>query len=73
MGPLVDQTTSETWDIFVKVGQAAQSSININNHMEKVGQSADEITQLSSAIRESANHTEMVAKDLKKLMADFQL
>ena len=73
MAPLVDETTSGTWDIFISVGEAAQSSINIANQMVTIDSAADNITALSSGVREHADELTVVSLLLKNMLADFRV
>ncbi|MBF0110612.1 MAG: hypothetical protein HQL76_15695 [Magnetococcales bacterium] len=72
MAPLIQKTTSGTWDIFISVGETAQSSINIANQMAEVDRTVHDIADLTVHVSRQSRELSEMARELDVMFSRFK-
>ncbi|MEO5339998.1 MAG: methyl-accepting chemotaxis protein [Magnetococcus sp. MYC-9] len=72
MAPLIDQTTGNTWEIFVNVEETARASTDITSEIATVEQTIAEMESLGGQTKDRADRLAGMAAEMKEKMAIFQ-
>ncbi|WP_130472037.1 methyl-accepting chemotaxis protein [Candidatus Magnetaquicoccus inordinatus] len=73
MAPLIDQTTRQSWDMFMRVEETARSSNGINSEMAVVRQMIDDLQQLDGQVRNRADYLAGMASQMKEEVSVFHI
>jgi methyl-accepting chemotaxis protein len=73
MAPLIDHTTRQSWEMFVRVEETARSSHTINNEMTVVRRMIEDLQNLDGQVQSKADHLTQMASQMKEEVSVFQI
>ncbi|MBF0461254.1 MAG: methyl-accepting chemotaxis protein [Magnetococcales bacterium] len=73
MAPLIDQTTRNTWNIFVRVEETARSSVGITAEIATIEKTVADLKDLGSQVRDRAEKLTSMASAMKEEVSLFQI
>ncbi|MBF0095781.1 MAG: hypothetical protein HQM04_01775 [Magnetococcales bacterium] len=73
MAPLIDHTTRQSWEMFVRVEETARSSHTINSEMAVVRRMIEDLQNLDGQVQNKADHLAQMASQMKEEVSVFQI